>query len=675
MKTPSKPTHAPGLFTAVLVIALLVLAPFIGGRDSVIETALLASVALIALGTMILSHRFSNPIGVWPFAVFVGLIAASSIVTVSLHATIEQTLYFAACAAAAIAASSSLRSDKRFVTALLALTGVGLVLGAMAVVEYWESGNGWRVFGPFYNPGYFGGYLVMIVPVALAVFLSSRSAAVAAGGGLAFGFSFAALLLTGTRFALVFSLVSIILFFILAILCRAIRKKQLIHIAVAVLIALVAVSLCRTTVESRVEGKAAAQQSHSFPFRVATWKGTANIVRKHPVLGTGAGTFELVFQQYMVAGYTRVAHNSYLELASDAGVPALAAGAAAFGILFFAGLKNLRREDDEGDKSQFLLPHGAVLMACALAAALVGALARNLFDSDIYNPGIGFTFWTLAGVLAARAPVKTEAKPSVAARAGTAALIGVMIVMWSLFAMARHSADAAMESIKSGDLAAGIDYLRSAAVYDPLCGEYRMQLGQTLVYASGNDEAQWKEEVSSLNKAISLEPTRARNMIALGRILRAKGDDNGAIRMFGKALIADPHATPAMVAMAEIWKQSKETLSEAELMYERLIDQEKSPVEELRGVPEIVNPDYVWAHFYFGTKYLSDKDWNDAEEQFSAVIERLELRESYTVQRQAAEASGMVDSAEESALNSVLQRSKDGLAKAKENEVRADDAR
>ncbi|MEN6519875.1 MAG: O-antigen ligase family protein [Armatimonadota bacterium] len=675
MKTPSKPTHTPGLFTAALVIVVLALAPFIGGRDSVIETAILASIALIALGTMIFSRRFSNPIGVWPFAVFVGLIAASSIVTVSFHATIEQTLYFAACAAAAIAASSSLRSDKRFITALFVLTGVGLVLGAMAVVEYWESGSGWRVFGPFYNPGYFGGYLVMVVPIALAVFLTSRSVAVAAGGGLAWGFSLAALLLTGTRLALVFTLFSIILFFVLAIWCRAIGKKQLIHIAVAALIALIAISFCRSTVESRVEGKAAAQQSHSFPFRVATWKGTANIVRKHPVLGTGAGTYELVFQKYMVAGYTRVAHNSYLELAADTGVPALAAGAVAFGVLFLTGLKNLRREDDEGGKSELLLPRGATLMACALAAALVGALARNMFDSDIYNPGIGFTFWTLAGILAARAPVIKEAKPSAAARVGISILIGAMIVVWSLFAMAKSSAETAVFLLQNDDQPGGIEHLRTAVDYDPLCGEYRMRLGQSLVYVSDGDEAQWKEGVASLNKAIRLEPTRARNMIALARILRANGDDNGAIRMFGKALIADPHATPAMVAMADIWIKSKKTQLEAELMYERLIDQEKSPVEELRGVPEIVNPDYVWAHFYFGSKYFSEKNWNDAAKQFNAVIERLELRKSFTVQRQAAEASGMFDPEEEYALDDVLQRSKGGLAKAKANEVRADDAR
>lgn len=668
MKTAPKPTHSPGLFTAALVIVVMALAPFIGGKNSMIETAVLASVALIALGTMVLNRRFNKPIGVWPFVVFIGLIAASSIVTVSLRATIEQTLYFAACAAVAIAASSSIRGDRRLVMALFSLVGVGLVIGAMAVVEYWESGGGWRVFGPFLNPGYFGGYLVMVIPIALAVFLSGRSMAVIAGGGLAWGFCMAALFLTGTRLALAFTVVSIILFLALAILSRAIGKKQLISLVVAAFIALVAVSLSKSPIESRVKGKVAVQQSHSLPFRIATWKGTANIVREHPVLGTGAGTFELVFQRYMVAGYTRVAHNSYLELAAETGVPALAAGAAAFGVLFFAGLKNLRREDEEEDKLQLLLPRGAMLMVCALAAALFGALARNLFDSDIHNPGIGFTFWSLAGILAARAPVARTISLSAVFRVGLAVLLGAMMVVWSLFAIARHSADAAVESLRSGDLIGGVDYLRSAVAYDPLCGEYRMRLGQTLAYTSGDDEAQWKEGVASLDKAIELEPTRARNMIALGRILSAKGDDNGAVRMFGKALMADPHATPAMVAMAEIMKQLEETRLEAELMYERLIKQEESPVERLRGMPEVINPDYVWAHFYFGTKYLSEKEWDEAVKHFSAVIKRLELRKSFTVQRQAAEASGMVDSEEESALDDVLQRSKEGLAEAEANE-------
>lgn len=659
MKTAQKSTSSTGIAAAALVIAVLALAPFLGGRDTVTYTAILAVLALIAAGVMVFSRGSSQPVGLWPIVVFAGLIAASAVVTVSMRATVEQFLYFAACGAAAIAASSSLREDNRFSAAAFALVGVGLALGAMAVVEFWESGDGWRVFGPFLNPGFFGGYLVMVVPAALAVFLAGRSVAVVAGGGLAWGFSLSALLLTGTRFALAFTAISLILFMIMAIWVRAIGRKQLARLGIAALVGVAAVVLFMAPTENRIKGEGAAQQSHSLPFRFATWKGTANIIRANPVFGTGAGTFELVFQQYMAAGYTRMAHNSYLELAAENGIPALAAGAAAFGVLFLAGLKNLRRDDADG--SQLLLPRGASLIACAFAAGLIGALGRNLFDSDLHNPGVGFTFWILAGAFAARVPYDKMINPAKAVKAVIAVLLGAMIVIWLLFAMARQSADAAMQSLINGDPAVGIEQLRTAVKYDPLSGDYRMTLGQSLAYTAGSDRSRWQEGVAAVRKSIKLEPTRARNMIALGRILSAKGDDKGAAEMFRKALAVDPHATPAMVALADILKQSDKTKSEAEQVYEGLIRQESTPIEQLRGVPEMVNPDYAWAHFYFAEKYLSEKRWDEAAKHFIAVIDRLELRKSYTVQREAAEAAQMVDPDEEAELEDLLQQSKEGL--------------
>jgi len=659
MKTAPKSTSTAGIAAAALVIVVLALAPFLGGRDIVTYTAILAIVTLIAAGVMVFSRGSAQPVGLWPVLVFVGLIAASAFVTVSLRATAEQFLYFAACGAAAITASSSLRGDNRFAAAIFALAGVGLLLGAMAVVEFWESGDGWRVFGPFLNPGFYGGYLVMVVPVALAVFLAGRSVAVVAGGGLAGGFSLSALLLTGTRFALAFTAISLILFMILAIWVRSIGRRQLARLGIATLIGAAAVVLFMAPTENRVKGEGAAQQSHSLPFRIATWKGTANIIRANPVLGTGAGTFELVFQQYMVAGYTRMAHNSYLELAAENGIPALVAGAVAFCVLFLTGIKNLRRDDT--DDSLLLLPKGASFIACALAAGLVGALGRNLFDSDLHNPGVGFTFWILAGAFAARASYDRVMNPTKTVKAVIAVLFGAMIIIWLLFAMARQTADAAVQSFMNGDPATGIEQLRTASKYDPLSGEYWMNLGQTLAYTAGDDLSQLNEGIAAVKKSIRLEPTRAKNMIVLGRILSEKGDEKGAADMFRKALDVDPHATPAMVALADILKQSEKTKHEAEQVYERLIKQEATPIEQLRGVPEMVNPDYAWAHFYFAEKYLSEKRWDKAEKHFKAVIDRLELRNSYTVQREAAEAAQMIDPVEEERLEDLLERAKEGL--------------
>jgi hypothetical protein len=44
----------------------------------------------------------------------------------------------------------------------------------------------------------------------------------------------------------------------------------------------------------------------------------------NPILGVGAGAFEWRYPRYASVGYTRAAHSTYLELAAEAGLPALA---------------------------------------------------------------------------------------------------------------------------------------------------------------------------------------------------------------------------------------------------------------------------------------------------------------------------------------------------------------
>ena len=57
-------------------------------------------------------------------------------------------------------------------------------------------------------------------------------------------------------------------------------------------------------------------------FRTLTWQGTLDMAQKRPLLGWGAGTFETAFPPHQVAGFTRHAHNSYLQLFAEAGAAA-----------------------------------------------------------------------------------------------------------------------------------------------------------------------------------------------------------------------------------------------------------------------------------------------------------------------------------------------------------------
>jgi O-antigen ligase len=115
-------------------------------------------------------------------------------------------------------------------------------------------------------------------------------------------------------------------------------------------------------------------------FRLYTWRGTAKMALANPVFGTGPGTFPALYPRYAEVGRTGLAHQSYLQVAAESGIPA------ALGLLTAAllALASVRRGN---------------LVCAALAGGLLAALLRSCFDSEWALMGNSLPFWTIAGLL------------------------------------------------------------------------------------------------------------------------------------------------------------------------------------------------------------------------------------------------------------------------------------
>lgn len=120
---------------------------------------------------------------------------------------------------------------------------------------------------------------------------------------------------------------------------------------------------------------------------------TATAIQDAPVLGTGYGTFPEVFRFYRTPELHRQvlqAHNTYLELALELGVPAAAAlilGVACLGALCVAGIARRRRD----------IVYPAVGVA---ATVMVGTHA--LADFTIQTPAVAATYFMLMGAACAQ---------------------------------------------------------------------------------------------------------------------------------------------------------------------------------------------------------------------------------------------------------------------------------
>ena len=125
--------------------------------------------------------------------------------------------------------------------------------------------------------------------------------------------------------------------------------------------------------------------------RVSIWRDALPLIKNHPWLGTGLGTFPIAYtggQTAFLSQFVNHAHNDYLELASDLGIAAaLLLFASIFFILARAIGTCLSGEQDF---------HGAVALGCV--GSILAILLHSFADFNLYMPANALLFSTILGL-------------------------------------------------------------------------------------------------------------------------------------------------------------------------------------------------------------------------------------------------------------------------------------
>lgn len=101
-------------------------------------------------------------------------------------------------------------------------------------------------------------------------------------------------------------------------------KYKLIGVATVVLAGALTFALLPDRVVERVGTiKTAAETDQSAQMRFDSWRVSWLIMNDHPIFGIGPRNMLELYNVYLDAGYVRVAHNSFLQMAVDGGIPAL----------------------------------------------------------------------------------------------------------------------------------------------------------------------------------------------------------------------------------------------------------------------------------------------------------------------------------------------------------------
>jgi O-antigen ligase len=249
-------------------------------------------------------------------------------------------------------------------------------------------------FGPYVNRNHFAGFAEMIIPVALVplvlgkvrrerLFLVALFALV----------PIVALLLSASRGGIISFTVQMIILFLL-LLVRRIRSR---HVLVGGLVVLCAVMAVSWIGVQQVLQRFSAMQANEVTGskRAAMRQDTWRIFLDHSFLGTGLGTFEMVFPPYDSLYDGKIvnhAHNDYVEVLAETGVVGGLCCVWFLGVVLLNSLKSLAELGSSFGSALNL----SGLIACS------GILVHSLVDFNLHIPANALLFFVSAHLAVAR---------------------------------------------------------------------------------------------------------------------------------------------------------------------------------------------------------------------------------------------------------------------------------
>lgn len=425
------------------------------------------------------------------------------------------TVLAGAATAVAIVVFTAKRPD-RLVPLVVALVASALV--GTAVVAVQALGLAWTdwsvpglgtldVVGLGGNPNFSGALLALAVPFAwgLRSHLSERGARLglaATAAALVVGTA-----LTGTRGGLVALIAGIAAFSWLApaLVHRIVRYGASAALVVAVAVVAVTSSTDAVALPAS-ERTAAVLDTKSLDQRESIWSGAARVAAQHPVVGAGPDALALAFpyeRSSRPGGRTLVdadeAHNTYLDRAATAGLPALGA------YLWLVGAVAVtawRRRRAVADADRWLL--------ASFGGALAGYLAQAAFSIDVVP--LAFVSWLSIGALASLTDPAAAASADGAAveprpvaapvLAGLVALVAVVVVVALRPVAADRHARAGMEAADDGRYLDAYGEFASASSWMGHEPSYRQRAAAALVGVASEPSSDPELRRSFLDEAL-----------------------------------------------------------------------------------------------------------------------------------------------------------------------------
>ncbi len=264
---------------------------------------------------------------------------------------------------------------------------------------FWEYGE--LNYSPYWlastygNHNHMAGFIEMALPFVLVLFLT-RTRSLSAVFILVY---LVLMLLTVQGFTLSrggwISTIGAMFFMMMVLLFQErFKSKKLILILAGSFLVISAFIMASTPIVERIMTLTENDPAANIQGRIKAWCGTMELIKDHPGIGTGPGTYAAVFAEYQPPGLAvlyRNVHNDYLHFTADMGMLIIPVILWILFSFFKTGAHNISS-------------HSRQIWGFSLAAlaAVVAILIHSISDFNLHIPSNALLFTVIAGTVKQR---------------------------------------------------------------------------------------------------------------------------------------------------------------------------------------------------------------------------------------------------------------------------------
>lgn len=286
--------------------------------------------------------------------------------------------------------------------------------------------------------------------------------------------------------------------------------------------------------------------------RLAIWQATGSIIAASPWCGTGAGAFADAMpphkfpslrDPFLYGQIARNAHNLYLQVAAEYGLPALIA------LLYLLVLLLCR------------LPRAAAAPAGVRAAIIVWLLHAGVENLALFTPtlllGISLAAFVLPHLLPPAARLLLPRPfPGVSLLAG-----GMLLLLALPPVVGQYRFGRGLEAEQQGDLAAALHHYTGAVTWSPLAGLFHMHRGGVFLQQAKTAPPEtaallFGECAREFAIALACEPRNPIYLAQYGRVWLLAGEPWRAQAALEQSLAGDPHEVTHWRRLATLRRQT-----------------------------------------------------------------------------------------------------------------------